>query len=134
MTKTITSVIERSDGALTVKIPFKVKRFGGKKKIRFPDGTTIESSRKNKTMQLESFSPLQLALAKGHEWQSLLDSGEVASFKELAKRFKVDHSYVSRVVNLTLLPPHVIQLILSNESPICIPQNKLALNSQRLWK
>lgn len=50
-------------------------------------------------------TPLQLALARGHQWLAMLESGEVSNLTEIAKREGVDNSYVSRMVNLTTLAP-----------------------------
>jgi hypothetical protein len=48
---------------------------------------------------------LQLALARGHRWLTLLTTGEVQSLGEIAAREGVDSSYVSRTVNLTTIAP-----------------------------
>lgn len=41
-------------------------------------------------------APLQLALARGHRWIALLESGEVKSLWEIARKEGVDSSYVGR--------------------------------------
>jgi hypothetical protein len=51
-------------------------------------------------------TPLQQALARGHRWFVMLESGEVRSMKEIARRERVDDSYVSRMVNLNGLLSH----------------------------
>ena len=48
---------------------------------------------------------LQLALARGHRWLAMLESGEAKSLREIAALEGVDNSYVSRMVNLTTLAP-----------------------------
>jgi len=40
-----------------------------------------------------------------------------ASIASLAKRLKVDHAYVSRLLHLTLLAPDVIEAILNGKEP-----------------
>lgn len=57
-------------------------------------------------------TPLQLALARGHRWLAMLESGESRSMKEIAQREEVDGSYVSRMVNLTTLAPDIVVAIL----------------------
>ena len=42
----------------------------------------------------------------------MLESGEVKSMKELARREGVDDSYVSRMVNMTTLAPDIVAAIL----------------------
>ena len=47
----------------------------------------------------------------------MLESGEVKSMKELARREGVDESYVSRKVNLTTLAPDIVAAILDATLP-----------------
>ena len=47
----------------------------------------------------------------------MLESGEVKTMRELAARKGVDNSYVSRMVNLPLLPPWTIAAILNDTLP-----------------
>ena len=58
-----------------------------------------------------------LALARGHRWLAMLESGEVKSMKEIARREGVDDSYVSRMVNLTTLAPDIVAAILDETLP-----------------
>jgi len=58
---------------------------------------------------------LQLALARGHRWLAMLESGAAKSLREIASLAGVDKSYVSRMVNLTTLAPDIIDAILLNE-------------------
>jgi hypothetical protein len=62
-------------------------------------------------------TPLQLALARGHRWAAMLESGEVISMKEIARREGVNDSYVSRMVNLTTLAPDIVAAILDESLP-----------------
>jgi hypothetical protein len=48
-------------------------------------------------------TPLQLVLARRYRWLAMLESGEVKSLREIARREGVDSSYVSRMFNLTTL-------------------------------
>jgi hypothetical protein len=56
-------------------------------------------------------TPLQLALARGHRWLVLIESDEVKSLREIAGKEAVDRSYVSRMVNLTMLAPDIVVAI-----------------------
>lgn len=100
-----------SNGTLTLNIPIKIARRGGCKKITLPNGEEgmANSSKKPTAMQL--------ALARGHRWLAMLESGEVQTMRELAARESVDRSYVSRMINLTLLPPWTIAAILDDTLP-----------------
>jgi hypothetical protein len=85
-------VIAASDGRLTVTVPIRIKRRGLRKVVTLPDGGRVQRRSWDDTP-----TPLQLALARGHRWLALLESGEAKSLKEIAKREAVDDSYVSRM-------------------------------------
>jgi len=55
-----------------------------------------------------------------------LESEEVTSFREIADLEKIDDSYVSRMVNLTCLPPDIVADILEDELPNHITLFELA--------
>jgi len=79
-------------------------------------------------------TPLQLALARGHQWLAMLESGEVGSMKEIARREGVDDSYVSRMVNLTTLAPDIVAAILDETLPEVVTLFELAAGTPRLWE
>ncbi len=47
----------------------------------------------------------------------MLDTGEVGSIGELARKFDVDRSYVSRILNLAALAPDIVEAILAGDEP-----------------
>jgi hypothetical protein len=100
-------VVAASDGSLTVTVPIRIKRRGLCKTVTLPDGVGLDSRTWDTTP-----TPLQLALARGHRWLAMLESGEVSSMQEIARREGVDDSYVSRMVNLTTLAPDIVAAIL----------------------
>ena len=69
---------------------------------------------------------MQLALARGRRWLAMLESGEVKSLTEIAKREGVDNSYVSWMVNLTTLAPDIVAAILDDSLPDTITLLELA--------
>jgi hypothetical protein len=62
--------IAASDGSLTVTVPIRIKRRGLRKAVTLPDGGNPDSRPWN-----SSPTPLQLALARGHRWLAMLESG-----------------------------------------------------------
>jgi hypothetical protein len=123
-----TDVMTTSDGRLTLSVPIQVKRRSGCKKVLLPNGETAKPKAWNTRA-----TPLQLALARGHRWLAMLESGEVKSFREIAERENIDNSYVSRMVNLTYLSPDIVAAILEDELPDHITLFELAVDPQPLW-
>ena len=92
---------------LTVHIPLTVRRRGGRKVVISPDGTearVITATRIDST--------LVKALARAFRWRRMLESGLVSTVGEIAVREKINKSYVSRVLRLTLLAPQIVEAIL----------------------
>ena len=63
----------------------------------------------------------------------MLESGEVKTLTEIAKREGVDNSYVSRMVNLTTLAPDIVAAILDDILPDTITLLELAADPPVLW-
>jgi hypothetical protein len=121
-------VITARDGTLTVTVPIRIKRRGLRKAVTLPDGDSLDSRPWDSTP-----TPLQLALARGHRWLAMLESGEVTSMKEIARREGVDDSYVSRMINLTTLAPDIVAAILDETLPPEVTLFELAAGTPVLW-
>ncbi|PTQ92585.1 hypothetical protein C8R30_1228 [Nitrosomonas nitrosa] len=122
-------VIASSDGRLTLSVPIQIKRRSGRKLVTLPNGETAKARPWN-----ASATPLQLALARGHRWLVMLESGEVKSLREIAAQEGVDSSYVSRMVNLTTLAPDIVAAILDDALPNRITLFDIAVDPPVLWK
>ena len=64
----------------------------------------------------------------------MLESGEVKTLTEIAKREGVDNSYVSRMVNLTTLAPDIVAAILDDTLPDHVTLFDLAVDPPVLWE
>ena len=93
---------------LTVQIPLTVRRRGGRKVMIAPDGT--EAPVVGVATRIDS--TLVKALARAFRWRRMLESGVVSTVGEIAVREKINKSYVSRVLRLTLLAPQIVEAIL----------------------
>lgn len=122
-------VIPDSSGRITLSIPIRIKRRSGRKLVTLPNGETAKPRPWDCTA-----TPLQLALARGHRWLAMLESGEVGSLKELAAQECIDNSYVSRMVNLTTLAPDIVAAILDDALPDHITLFDLAVDPSALWE
>jgi hypothetical protein len=72
-------------------------------------------------------TPLQLALA-------MLESGKMKNLTQTAVMEGVDNSYVSRVVNLTMLAPDIFKAILENALPDHLTLFDVAVDPTALWE
>ena len=88
---------------LTVVIPLRVKPRGGRKAMVTPGVLALER-RQDVT--------LIKAVARAFRWRRLLETGRFTTINELAAAEKINSSYVSRVLRLTLLAPDIVEAIL----------------------
>ncbi len=89
----------------TVRVSFAIRKRGGRKLAIAADGTNLAPPRPRVD------NTLVKALARAHRWNRLLESGRYASAAELAAAEKINPSYVSRVLRLTLLAPDIVEAI-----------------------
>lgn len=125
-------VIEASDGRLTLTVPIHIKRRSGRKLVTLPTDPETGEPAKARPWDTKT-TPLQMALARGHRWLAMLQSGEVSSLREIAAREGVDNSYVSRMMNLTVLAPDIVAAILDDALPDHTTLFDLAVDPPALW-
>jgi hypothetical protein len=118
---------ESSDGILSIRVPIKVNRRGGRKIVKSPSGELVGRPWDQKS------TVLQLALVRGHRWLRMFESGKVGSLKEIAKLEGIDNSYVSRMINLTTLAPEIVEAILDDDVPDNLTLFDLAVDTAVLW-
>ena len=88
---------------VTLHVPFRVVKRGGRKELQLPNGASPPRRTDNTLVK---------ALARAFRWKRLLESGEYATIAELAKREGIASSYLTRVLRLTLLAPDVVEAML----------------------
>jgi len=103
---------------LTVHVPLTVRRRGGRKVVIAPDGTEAPA-----VAAAQIDSTLVKALARAFRWRRMLESGVVSTVGEIAAREKINKSYVSRVLRLTLLASEIVEAILDGRQAAgwCLP-------------
>jgi hypothetical protein len=93
-------------GTVTVHVPFRVVKRGGRKEMQLPEGVKQPRRTDNKLVK---------ALARAFRWKRMLESGEFATIAELAEREGIAPSYMTRVLRLSLLAPDIVEAILDGK-------------------
>ncbi|MBM3952655.1 MAG: hypothetical protein FJ311_14530 [Rhodospirillales bacterium] len=96
---------------LTVRVPFTLRKRGGRKLVVAPEGATWGAPHPRVD------STMIKAIARGFRWRKLLETGVYGTIDEIAKAEKINPSYVSRVLRLTLLAPAIVESILDGRQP-----------------
>jgi hypothetical protein len=115
---------------LTVQVPLKVRKRGGRKLMVVPDGTGAAWTPSRAHVD----SALLKAVARAHRWQRMLETGTHASITELATLEKMNQSYVCRVLRLTLLAPDIIEAILDGRQPEALQLHRLLRPFPMKWE
>ena len=105
----MSSVSARLDGSiLIVRIPMRLQRRGGRKRIVAPDGSEMVP-----TSKPQPDGTLLKALARAWRWQRMLDEGIYTTVSEIGDAENISKSYVSRILRLALLAPDIVEAILA---------------------
>ena len=100
--------MSRATQTLTVTIPLSVKPRGGRKAM-VTHGVLALDRRQDIT--------LIKAVARAFRWRRMLEAGRYATINEIAAAEKINSSYVSRMLRLTLLAPDIVEAILDGRQP-----------------
>lgn len=95
---------------VTIKVPFAVRKHGGRKLILAPDGAPMPPAAQHID------STLVKAITRAFRWQKMLESGRYLTIREIARAKKINPSYVSRVLRLTLLALATVEVILDGRA------------------
>ena len=101
---------------VTVRIPISIRRRAGRKRVLAPDGTSSAWAAPPRRID----SALVKAIARAFRWRKLLETGVYVTVGEIAAAEKINSSYVSRVLRLTLLAPVIVEGILDGRQPAAV--------------
>jgi len=91
---------------ITIRVPYRIVKRGGRREMQLPDGAPQPRVTDNTLVK---------ALARAFRWKRMLESGEFATITELAEREGMALSYMTRVLRLTLLAPEIVTSILDGK-------------------
>lgn len=92
---------------VTITIPFRVAKRGGRKEVQLPPGTNNRSP---------DYTLIK-AVARAFRWRQIIENCDMGTIAELAEHEKISPSYLTRVMRLTLLAPDIIEAILDGNPP-----------------
>lgn len=126
-TQAIKTSVSGDGRTATVSIPVTFRQRGGRKQILTPQGATPWSAAPRVD------TALLKAIVRAHRWRQLLEGGEYASSAELAKAEKVNASYLSRILRLTLIAPEIIEAVLTGRQPSTLQLDDLLKPLPATW-
>jgi hypothetical protein len=113
---------------LTIRIPMRLARRGGRKLILTPDGAAPARQR-----QLPDDTMVK-ALVRAHRSRRRIESGGAASINDVAEQEGVTGPHVYRLLRLTCLAPDIVAAILDGRQPNGVVLADLARDVPLDWK
>jgi hypothetical protein len=97
---------------LTVRVPYAIRRRGGRKVIIAPGGAKSVAP-----LRYRVDNAMVKALARGFRWRKLLETGVHGTIEEIGAAEKINASSVGRLLRMTILAPKIIEAILDGQQP-----------------
>jgi len=126
------AAIHDDAGSLTVTVPMKFRKRGGRKLVISPTGADAWAPARARVD-----NAMVKALARAHRWQKLLHAGHYQTVRDLAEAENINPSYVARTLRLTLLAPHIVEAILDGRHDperVTLERQPIMLHRIRRWR
>jgi hypothetical protein len=114
---------------LTVRVPMTLTTRGGRKLVIAPDGVPSWAKPRARID-----NTMIKALGRAFRWRKLLETGVYATVEEIAEAEKINTSYVSRILRLTLLAPEIVEAILDGCQPADLTLATLMQPLPVIWR
>jgi hypothetical protein len=112
---------------LTIRIPIRLQRRGGRKLIMTPEGVAAPARKPSRDATLIK------ALVRAHRWRRKIESGQARSVTDLAEQESVTDAYVCRLLPLTCLAADIVEAILDGRQPKGLRVAELLGNGPLGW-
>jgi hypothetical protein len=113
---------------LTIRLPMRLQRRGGRKLIMMPEGVAMPKSKPRPDETLIK------ALVRAHRWRRRIESGQAKSITDLAEQEGVTIAYVCRLLPLTCLAPDIVEAILDGRQPKRLKLAGVLGNGPLVWE
>ena len=113
---------------LTIRIPIRLQRRGGRKLIVMPEGAAAPARKPSRDEALVK------ALVRAHRWRRRIESGRAKSITDLAEQEGVTDAYVCRLLPLTCLAPEIVEAILDGRQPKGLRLAEMLGNGPVAWE
>ena len=113
---------------LTIRIPMRLQRRGGRKVIMTPEGAAVPAPKPRRD------ETLIRTLVRAHRWRRRVESGRAKSITDLAEQEGVTVAFVCRLLPLTCLAPDIVEAILDGRQPKGLRLAEVLGNGSLEWE
>jgi hypothetical protein len=125
---TMGTAVAKDERTLTVRVPMVLRKRGGRKVVLGPDCVT----RTPPPRRIDN--AMVKALARAFRWRKLIETDTYATVAEIATAERVNDSYVSRVLRLTLLAPDIVEAVMNGRQPVVATLSALLMPFSAEWE
>jgi hypothetical protein len=112
---------------LTIRVPIRLQRRGGRKLIMTPEGVAAPARKPTRDETLIK------ALVRAHCWRRRIEGGQAKSITDLAEQEDVTGAYICRILPLTCLAPDIVEAILDGRQPKGLRLAEMLGNGPLAW-
>lgn len=109
---------ESDEETLLLSAPFQITRHGAVQKL-------IINGKEPTPNETVPHVGLIKAIARGRAWFDQIDSGNVTSLEDLARKLGFNRSYISRIIQFAFISPKVVEAAMNGKIDPSIPLNQL---------
>jgi hypothetical protein len=113
---------------LTIRIPMRLQRRGGRKLIMTAEGVAAPTPKPRRD------DTLIKALVRAHRWRRRIESGRAKSITDLAEHEGVTDAYICRLLPLTCLAPDIVEASLDGRQPKGLKLAEMLGNGPLIWE
>jgi hypothetical protein len=115
---------------ITVRVPISIRKRGGRRLVLAPGGKNVTAAPVRRHID----EAMVKAIGRAFRWREMLENGTHATIAEIAAAEKINESYVSRVLRLTLLAPDIVEVIVNGRQPAGLQLEDLLRRFPVGWK
>jgi hypothetical protein len=112
---------------LTIRIPIRLQRRGGRKLIMTPEGVAAPPKPRRDDTLIK-------ALVRAHRWRRRIETGQAKSITDLAEQEGFTDAYICRLLPLTCLAPDIVEAILDGRQPKGLRLAEMLGNGPLAWE
>jgi len=113
------------DGSILIKIPMSLRTFSGRRRVITPEDKVNGDACDDSVIT---------AFARASHWQMLIDSGQCESAGDIARKLRVNPSYVMRIMRLNEVSPRIVSRFLHGNAPDGLSLTKLLKKLPQSWE
>ena len=123
------AILHQDGRTMTVRVALAFRKRGGRKLVISPDGAQSWAPPRRRVDNV-----MVKALAQAFRWRQLLETGVYATVGEIAAAEKINASYVSRVLRVTLLTTEIVKAILDGRQRVALQLDQLTWPFAMGWR